>query len=91
MLKKLLVFAVVVLFAAPCASAWFLDFEWGEGHDGEAIASGIDGLEFTITGGYDWVYGDITTGSWNCHSVDLGDLLGAGIEVRAKSTGSTRA
>lgn len=73
MLKKLLVFVAVVLFAAPLALAdWTIDFESGLGHDGEAIASDIAGLDFTVTGGYDWIYGDITTGNWNCHSVDLG-------------------
>lgn len=41
----------------------FIDFEGGT--DGAVIASTIPGLEFTTTGGYDWVYGDWTTGSYN--------------------------
>ena len=73
MLKKLLVLVAVVLFVAPLSSAdWALDFEWGLGHDGEVISSGVPGLEFTTTAGYDWVYGDITTNGYNTHSIDMG-------------------
>ena len=57
--------------------AWFLDFEWGLGHDYEQVATDVPGLQFTTTGGYDWVYSDITTGLYNATS-DLGLVYGSG-------------
>ncbi len=59
------------------ANAWYLDFEWGLGHDYEPVASGVPGLQFTTTGDYDWVYADITTGLYNATS-DNGDVYGTG-------------
>jgi hypothetical protein len=68
-LKKLVLLAGLVLFLAPLASAdWFLNFEEGKGKDGQPIISGISGVQFSA----DWAYGDITTGNWQVHSVDLG-------------------
>ena len=43
--------------------AGFIDFE--DGVDENVIASTIDGMEFTTTNGYDWVYGDWRTGEYN--------------------------
>ena len=64
-MNKLLAIAVVVMLVFAVSGngyAWFLDFEWGLGHDGEAIGSDITGLQFTTVDGGDWLYGDITTG-----------------------------
>jgi hypothetical protein len=45
----------------------FIDFE--EGTDGAVIASSLPGVRFTTTQGYDWVYGDVRTGSYNARSL----------------------
>ena len=76
---SLLGLALALVFASAVQSnaQWFLDFEWGLGNDGGAIASGIPGLQFTNTAGFDWIYGDATTGNWNV-SNDLGDSWGGG-------------
>ena len=55
-----------------------IDFE--EGTEGEVIKSTIAGLRFTTTLGYDWVYSDIRTGTYNARSltdpsVNFGDYV----------------
>jgi len=76
---SLLGLALALVFASAVQSnaQWFLDFEWGLGNDAGVIASGIPGLQFTNTAGYDWVYGDATTGNYNV-SNNLGDSWGSG-------------
>ena len=48
---------------SPALADGFIDFE--DGQDATAIRSTIPGLQFTTTQGYDWVYGDWRTGSYN--------------------------
>jgi len=67
----------MLLGMASASYGWSLDFEWGLGHDLEPVASGVPGLQFTTTDGYDWIYSDITTGLYNARN-DLGDVYGAG-------------
>jgi hypothetical protein len=69
---KVLFVAVLVLGAWSSANAWTINFENGLGHDGEAVASTIAGLQFTTTDGYDWLYSDCTTGNYNARSTELG-------------------
>jgi hypothetical protein len=79
-MKKTLKVAVALLMVfaiSGTANAWFLDFEEGLGLDQTPIASSIPGLQFTTTDGYDWLYGDITTGLHNV-SNDLGDVYLSG-------------
>ncbi|MEW5922904.1 MAG: T9SS type A sorting domain-containing protein [Candidatus Zixiibacteriota bacterium] len=67
----------------PVISA--MDFE--NGVDRGVVRSSIPGLEFTSTGGYDWIYSDIRTGQYNypfywVHGnfcVWLGERQGSGI------------
>jgi hypothetical protein len=75
--SKILIILVALFALTGTSQAWFLDFEWGMGHDGEIIASGVPGLQFTTTDGYDWKYGDITTNGYNVTS-DNGDVYGTG-------------
>jgi len=71
-LTKIAVAMLMVFAISGTANAWLLDFEDGLGQDGVPIASSIPGLQFTATGGYDWVYGDATTGNWNVsNNVDI--------------------
>jgi len=44
-----------------------LDFE--EGTEGSVIKSTVQGLRFTTTLGYDWVYCDVRTGQYNARSL----------------------
>lgn len=44
-----------------------IDFE--EGVDRQDVLSTIEGLEFTATGGFEWVYADIRTGAYNGRSL----------------------
>lgn len=70
-MKKLvtLMLAVgMVLALASPSYAWFLNFEWGLGHDYEQIQSGIPGLNFAS----DMFYADAVNGAWNFSSYDLG-------------------
>jgi len=50
------------------ANAWFLDFEWGLGYEGDEVAMSIPGLHFTSTGSHDWLYADITANHYNATS-----------------------
>jgi hypothetical protein len=62
--------ALVLVFglASQSYGQWFLNFEWGLGHDYEWIQSGIAGLDFAS----DMFYADATTNGWNFSSYDLG-------------------
>ncbi len=44
-----------------------IDFE--EGSDRQVVLSTIEGLQFTTTGGFDWIYADIRTGQYNGRSL----------------------
>jgi len=71
-MKKLLVTlcAMLLVFGMAGSSAAFLiDFEEGYGRDGQSIDD-ITGVTFEVTGGYDWIYGDGSTGNWNTNSID---------------------
>lgn len=63
--SKVLLSVLAVLVLAASSHAWTLDFENGVGHDYETISSGIPGLQFTTTDGYDWIYGDANSNGWN--------------------------
>ncbi|MBW2166039.1 MAG: hypothetical protein JRG74_08090, partial [Deltaproteobacteria bacterium] len=70
----------------------FMNLE--NGVDGAVIRSTIEGMSFTTTGGYDWIYADVRTGQYNYpfYWVNgnvcawLGDRQGAG---RIDFTGET--
>jgi hypothetical protein len=65
--------AALLLFAvAPASNAFFIDFEQGFGHNGQAIGGDYVGIYFTNSNGLDWVYGDSNTGLYNTYSIDLG-------------------
>lgn len=67
---SLVLVALAMVFAYPLVShAFFIDFENGFGRDGQSIDD-IAGVTFEVTGGYDWIYGDSTTGNWNTRSID---------------------
>jgi carboxypeptidase T len=51
------------LYFIGLARGRLMDFE--NGTDDQLIASTITGMNFTTTGGYDWAYGDITSGKYN--------------------------
>jgi hypothetical protein len=55
---------VAIFVFTGTSQAWFLDFEWGLGHDYESIQSGVPGLTFDS----DMFYADATTGGWNFSS-----------------------
>jgi hypothetical protein len=76
-MTKIAIALLMVFAISGTANAWFLDFEEGLGFDQTPIASSIPGLQFTTTDGYDWLYGDITTGLHNV-SNDLGDVYQSG-------------
>lgn len=50
-----------------------MDFE--DGTDGQVIRSTIPGMFFTTTQGYDWIYGDKTTGRYNVYPYGSGDYV----------------
>lgn len=54
--RIIIVFQVLTFLLIGTAWAGFIDFE--DGKDRDVIASSIEGMEFTTTNGYDWVYGD---------------------------------
>ena len=65
-----ILFVMVAIFAFTGTSqAWFLDFEWGLGHDYEQIQSGIPGLTFAS----DMWYADAVNGAWNFSSDNGGE------------------
>ena len=70
---RILIALVAVLAFAGSSQAWYLDFEWGVGHDQEWIQSGVPGLNFAS----DMFYADANTNNWN-FSNDLGDSWGTG-------------
>jgi hypothetical protein len=72
-LARLFIALVLVLGLAGTSHAWFLDFEWGVGHDVEQVQSGIPGLSFSS----DLVYADVNVPHWNFSSDD-GSIYGAG-------------
>lgn len=78
---RVLLSLLVVLVLAASSHAWTLNFENGQNHDGQAIASGIPGLQFTTTAGQDWIYGDMSNptafGPYNTTS-SLGYSTGGG-------------
>jgi len=50
----------------PCPpGCWLIDFE--DGADGAVILSTVPGLRFTTTEGYDWIYGNKSTGYYNVY------------------------
>ncbi len=65
---KILVLMVALFAFTGTSHAWFLDFEWGLGHDLEQIQSGVPGLNFSS----DMSYADATTDNWGFSSYDLG-------------------
>jgi len=65
---RILIVMVALLALTGTSNAWFLDFEWGLGHDYEQIQSGIPGLNFAS----DMFYADAMNGMWNFSSYDLG-------------------
>ena len=71
MMRKTVIVVLAVFLAAGAwssANSWTLNFENGLGNNGGAIASGIPGLQFTTTDGFDWIYADISTGLYNASS-----------------------
>ncbi len=74
--RMLLLAGLVAVLAASPSYAWFLDFEFGLGHDGETITTGIPGLQFSNTAGYDWAYGDANSNNYNVQN-QLGDTWNA--------------
>lgn len=62
---KWIAFCVFFIFvlSIQIAFAGFIDFE--NGIEGYVIASTIEGLEFTNTQGFDWLYGDWRTNTYN--------------------------
>ncbi len=72
-MKKLFAVAaavVMVLGLATSSFAFFIDFEEGFGQNNQPIIN-IPGVSFIVTGGFNWIYGDTSTGAWNSNSIDL--------------------
>ncbi len=61
--KAIILTVSLILLFTTASFAGFIDFE--DGVDGEVIASTIEGMEFTNTEGYDWIYGDWRTNEYN--------------------------
>ncbi len=72
--KAMLAVGMVLALAGP-SFAWNLNFEWGLGQDGQNVAAGVPGLQFTTTDGLDWKYGDATTNNYNVRN-QLGQTWG---------------
>lgn len=72
---RIFVLAVAIFALTGTSHAWFLDFEWGLGHDQEYIQSGVPGLTFST----DMIYADAPGGAgyWNFSS-DNGGEWGSG-------------
>lgn len=73
-LARILITAVAIFALTGTSQAWFLDFEWGVGHNYEWIQSGVPGLEFAS----DMFYADANSGGWNFSSYDLGTSWNSG-------------
>lgn len=75
-----------------CTPLRFMDFE--KGIDGKVVSSTIPGMNFTSTGGFHWIYTDVSTHNYNYPyywvngnvGVWLGDQQGSG---RIDFTGAT--
>lgn len=67
-LTRLASVAALVLTAASSGFSWSWDFESGLGQDGQPISSGVSGVTFTTTDGFDWLFLDHTTGNYNTSS-----------------------
>ena len=48
-------------------TSYFAMMDFENGVDGNPIQSSIPGMEFITTQGYDWIYGDKTTGNYNIY------------------------
>ena len=48
-------------------TSYFAMMDFEDGLDGEPIQSNIPGMEFITTQGYDWIYGDKSTGNYNIY------------------------
>lgn len=70
-LAILIVAVVMVLGVSVTSQAFLIDFETGYGRNLQPIDD-IPGVAFLMTGGYPWIYGDSSTGTWNTRSIDLG-------------------
>lgn len=66
MFAKAVVTPGVVVNTVP-PGCQMIDFE--EGAEGAVILSTIEGLQFTTTAGYDWVYGDVRSGNYYAWSL----------------------
>jgi hypothetical protein len=64
------VLGILVAWQTTATAAFFIDFETGFGRNGQPIDD-IAGVTFQVTGGYDWIYGDSSTGNYNTRSIDL--------------------
>ena len=73
-LFTLMLAVLMVLALASPSYAWFLNFEWGQGHNYEQIQSGVPGLNFAS----DMFYADALTNGWNFSSYDLGQTWNTG-------------
>lgn len=68
-MRKVMTVLLAVVLAAGAwssANAWTINFE--DGADQAVISSGIAGLQFTTTNGFDWIYANATSGNWNVSS-----------------------
>lgn len=89
-MKKIIVLLLVFLFSVSTASALvepgftkntcrhpsdgYIDFE--DGTEGQVIWDTIPGVEFTNTGGLDWVYADFRSGNYNMDYQSDGNFVG---------------
>ncbi len=71
---RILVLMVALFAFTGTSHAWFLDFEWGVGHNRERIQSEIPGLTFSDSA----QYCDASAGNWGFSSYDLGLEWGTG-------------
>lgn len=62
MLRKA-IYILFIMLLATAGWAGVIDFE--SGSDGQSVQSTIQGMEFSTTGGKDWIYGDWRTGKYN--------------------------
>jgi hypothetical protein len=62
-------------FTWNCNTSYVAMMDFEDGADGQVIRSIIPGLTFTTTQGYDWVYGDKTTGNYNVYPYGSGHYV----------------